>query len=126
MPHVPLLQALPARGLVYTVTATTYSAVPGQTDDNPFVTADNSDIPVDYSSRIRWVALSRDLLARWGGPFAYGDTVRLTGLSARLDGVYMVHDTMNRRHRHCLDVLTRPSERLAAFQPGVRIQQVSF
>ena len=126
LPPVMLLQTLPAHGPTYTLTATTYSAVLGQTDDEPFVTADNSDIPADYSSQIRWIALSHDLLTRWGGPFAYGDTVRLTGLSARLDGVYTIHDTMNRRHHHCLDVLTHPTERLAVFQPGVKIRQVSL
>ena len=120
------LQALAARGPVYTVTATAYSAVAGQTDDEPFVTADNSTIPADYSSRIRWLALSHDLLTRWGGPFEYGDTVRVAGLSPALDGVYTVHDTMNRRHRHCLDVLACPRERFDVFQPGVKIRLVSL
>ncbi|AMJ65451.1 hypothetical protein [Hymenobacter sp. PAMC 26628] len=111
---------------MYTVTATAYSAVPGQTDDEPFVTADNSTIPAGYSSRIRWLALSHDLLERWGGPFAYGDTVRVAGLSTALDGVYTIHDTMNRRHRHCLDVLASPHERFDVFQPSVKIRQVSL
>lgn len=119
-------QALPAHGPRYTVTATAYSAVPGQTDDEPFVTADNSTIPADYTSQLRWLALSHDLLARWGGPFAYGDTVRVSGLSPALDGVYLVHDTMNRRHRHCLDVLAHPRERYDVFQPGVHLQLVSL
>ncbi|MFD1467194.1 hypothetical protein ACFQ48_03080 [Hymenobacter caeli] len=120
------LQALAARGPVYTVTATAYSAVAGQTDDEPFVTADNSNIPAGYSSRIRWLALSHDLLTRWGGPFEYGDTVRVAGISPTLDGVYTVHDTMNRRHHHCLDVLACPRERFDVFQPGVKIRLVSL
>ncbi|WP_140466529.1 hypothetical protein [Hymenobacter nivis] len=118
-------QKLAARGPFYTVTATAYSAVPGQTDDEPFVTADNSTIPAGYSSRIRWLALSHDLLARWGGPFAYGDTVRVAGISPTLDGVYTVHDTMNRRYRHCLDVLFCPREHFDVFQPGVKIRSIS-
>ena len=111
-----------ARGPVYTVTATAYEAVAGQTDDEPFVTADNSHIPVNYSSRTRWLALSRDLLHPWGGPFEYGDRVRVRGVSHALDGVYTVHDTMHQRHRHCLDVLVHPREHVDIYQKGVRIQ----
>jgi len=106
----------------YTVTATAYQAVAEQTDEEPFVTADNSRIKPHYSSRMRWMALSQDLLARWGGKFKYGDKVLVRGLSPRLDGVYTVHDTMNKRHRHCMDVLTHPSEQVDIFTEGVRIQ----
>ncbi|MGI4737634.1 MAG: hypothetical protein ACRYG7_20900 [Janthinobacterium lividum] len=110
----------------YTVTATAYEAVAGQTDDDPFVTADNSRIPPGYSSRTRWLALSHDLLRPWGGPFKYGDKVRVRGVSVALDGVYTVHDTMNRRHRRCLDVLVHPREHVDIFQPGAKLQLVSI
>ena len=106
----------------YTVTATAYEAVAGQTDAEPFVTADNSRIPKKYSSRTRWLALSRDLLRPWGGPFAFGDTVRVRGISPGLDGVYTIHDTMARRHRRRLDVLVHPHEHIDLFQKGTKIQ----
>jgi 3D (Asp-Asp-Asp) domain-containing protein len=107
---------------IYTVTATAYEAVAGQTDAEPFVTADNSRIPKKYSSRTRWLALSRDLLRPWGGPFAFGDTVRVRGISPGLDGVYTVHDTMARRHRRRLDVLVHPREHIDLFKAGTKIQ----
>lgn len=110
--------------LTYTVTATAYQAVAGQTDDEPFVTADNSRIKPHYSSKTRWMALSNDLLARWGGKFQYGDKVRVQGISPQLDGVYTVHDTMNKRHRHCIDILTNTSEKVDIFTPDVKIQLV--
>lgn len=110
---------------VYTVTATAYEAVASQTDSKPFLTADNSRIPRHYGSHTRWLALSRDLLRPWGGPFAFGDKVRVAGISAALDGVYTIHDTMNRRYRHRLDVLAHPRERISINQPGVRLQRVS-
>jgi 3D (Asp-Asp-Asp) domain-containing protein len=110
----------------YTVTATAYEAVAGQTDDEPFVTADNSHIPAGYGSHTRWLALSRDLLKPWGGPFKFGDKVRVHGVSTALDGVYTVHDTMNRRHHHCLDVLVHPKEKVDLFQPGVKLQFASL
>lgn len=111
---------------VFTVTATAYQAVLGQTDDEPFVTADNSRIKPHYGSKKRWLALSNDLLKRWGGHFDYGDKVRVRGISPQLDGIYTVHDTMNSRHRHCLDVLTHPSEKVDIFTKGVKIQKVSI
>jgi 3D (Asp-Asp-Asp) domain-containing protein len=113
-------------GQFYTVTATAYEAVAGQTDDDPFVTADNSRIPKSYGSHTRWLALSRDLLKPWGGPFKFGDKVRVHGVSTALDGVYTVHDTMNRRHHHCLDVLVHPKEKVDLFQPGVKLQLASL
>ena len=112
------------RSATYTVTATAYQAVPGQTDSEPFVTADNSRIKPHYGSKKRWMALSRDLLKPWGGQFAFGDKVRVKGISPELDGVYTIHDTMNRRHRHCMDVLTHVSEKFDIFQKGVKIQKV--
>ncbi len=110
--------------LVYTVTATTYEAVANQTDSKPFITADNSRIPRGYGSHTRWLALSRDLLKPWGGPFEFGDKVRVRGISPALDGVYTVHDTMNRRYRHCLDVLVHPREHVTISRAGVKIQRI--
>jgi 3D (Asp-Asp-Asp) domain-containing protein len=114
-----------AASAVYTVKATAYEAVAGQTDSKPFITADNSRIPRGYGSHTRWLALSRDLLRPWGGPFEFGDKVQVRGISPVLDGVYTVHDTMNRRYRHCLDVLVHPREHVSISQVGVKIQGVS-
>ena len=111
--------------LTFTVTATAYQAVLGQTDGEPFVTADNSRIKPHYGSKMRWMALSNDLLARWGGHFDYGDEVLVRGISPELDGIYTVHDTMNRRHRHCMDILTHPSEKVDIFTKNVKIQLVA-
>ncbi|GAA4501646.1 hypothetical protein GCM10023172_23860 [Hymenobacter ginsengisoli] len=114
-----------AKTLVYTVTATAYQPVENQTDDEPFVTADNSDIKPHYSSKTRWMALSRDLLARWGGDFQYGDQVVVSGISPQLDGVYTIHDTMNRRHHHCMDILTHVREKIDIYTKNVKIQLVA-
>jgi 3D (Asp-Asp-Asp) domain-containing protein len=106
----------------YTVTATVYQAVAGQTDASPFVTADNSRIRPRYGSSMRWLALSPDLLKQGGGKFHYGDKVQVGGVSPQLDGVYTVHDTMNRRHRHRIDILTHRREKLSVFAPGAKLR----
>lgn len=108
LPVLPVEKA--PETLSYRVTATTYWPEVGQTDDNPMETADGSIIPRRHSSKTRWLAVSRDLLSRWGGPFKYGEKVRVSGVSEALDGVYIIHDTMNRRHHHCVDVLVNERE----------------
>ncbi|RZK36333.1 MAG: hypothetical protein EOO57_07400, partial [Hymenobacter sp.] len=110
-------------GPIYTVTATAYQAVAGQTDDEPFVTADNSFIEADYSSKLRWLAISQDLLAHWGGKIRYGDQVWVRGVSPGLDGLYTVHDTMNKRHKHCIDILSNPGEKFDIFVANVKLQR---
>jgi len=109
-------------GRTYNVTATVYQAVPGQTDGSPFITADNSRIKPRYGSHTRWLALSPDLLKQGGGKFHYGDKVQVSRVSAQLDGVYTVHDTMNRRHRRRIDILTHRREKLSVFAPGAKLR----
>jgi 3D (Asp-Asp-Asp) domain-containing protein len=109
-------------GRTYNVTATVYQAVPGQTDGSPFITADNSRIRPRYGSHTRWLALSPDLLKQGGGRFHYGDKVQVSRVSPQLDGVYTVHDTMNRRHRHRIDILTHRREKLSVFAPGAKLR----
>lgn len=109
-------------GRTYNVTATVYQAVPGQTDGSPFITADNSRIRPRYGSHMRWLALSPDLLKQGGGRFHYGDKVQVSRVSPQLDGVYTVHDTMNRRHRHRIDILTHRREKLSVFAPGAKLR----
>lgn len=110
VPVTPFKRSTLPKTLSYTVTATTYWPEVGQTDDAPMETADGSIIPARHSSKTRWLAVSRDLLKKWGGPFTYGDKVRVSGISPALDGVYIIHDTMNRRHHHCVDVLVNERE----------------
>jgi 3D (Asp-Asp-Asp) domain-containing protein len=117
--HRPVRQP---SGRSYTVTATVYQAVARQTDASPFITADNSRIRPHYGSHTRWLALSPDLLKHGGGKFDYGDKVQVGGVSPQLDGVYTVHDTMNRRYRHRIDILTHRREKLHVLAPGAKLR----
>jgi hypothetical protein len=101
--HVPVLSPVKAldgyRGHSVNAIATVYHAVAGQTDDSPLITADGTKIDLDAlgAAEIRYCAVSRDLLHRWGGPIRYGDSVRVTG-AGQFSGFWMVRDTMNRRY----------------------------
>lgn len=90
-----------------TVTGTYYNAVEGQCDASPLITADGSKIDLKKlkNREIRWVAVSRDLLSRWGGPFNYGDTIVIENKKKELCGRWVIHDTMNKRFRKRMDFL---------------------
>lgn len=90
-----------------TVTGTKYQPVAEQCDSNPLGTADGSviDTVLLKAGKIRWCALSRDLLSRWGGPFSYGDTIVVTNGNEHVNGRWVIHDTMNKRYTLRIDFL---------------------
>ena len=92
----------------YKVTVTTYNPTRHQCDDTPHITADGTHFKTWKASSYRYVALSRDLLSRWGGPFNYGDYIIIEGTGDR-DGVYQVRDTMNPKWTNRVDILTTNS-----------------
>ena len=89
------------------VTVTMYHPIYPQTDKTPSITADGTRISIKNASEHKFVALSRNLLKRWGGPFDYGDFIFLRGTDGK-DGVYQVRDTMNRRYINYIDILESP------------------
>ena len=93
----------------YQVTVTTYNPTEHQTDSTPNITADGTKFHTWKATEYRYIALSRDLLSRWGGPFEYGDYVVIEG-TGKWDGVYQVRDTMNRKWTNRVDILTTNSK----------------
>lgn len=109
--------------IVAEVTATMYNAVEGQCDSDPLVTAGMYKIDPKHASDHKWVALSRDLLKRWGGQFDYGDTIRIENAGEK-SGVYTVVDTMNPRFTKKIDILETRGVDLYKFD-NVRIIKIS-
>ena len=93
----------------FDVTVTTYNPTKSQTDSTPNETADGTIIKPWKATEYRYVALSRDLIARWGGPFEYGDYIVIEGTDG-WDGVYQVRDTMNPKWVKRVDILTTDSK----------------
>ncbi|MHA6250250.1 hypothetical protein ACXYMU_20110 [Pontibacter sp. CAU 1760] len=108
-----------------TVSASVYFPVPGQTDSSPFITADGSRINKNNPKKHRWIAVSRDLHSRWGGDISYGDSVKVTGLSKELDGLYIVRDIMNRRIRKRIDILVGEKDKVMGFWDDVQIAKLN-
>ena len=73
----------------FIVTGTMYSPTLAQCDATPNITADGTKINPKHASSYRYVALSRDLLERWGGPFEYGEYIAVEGTRrGQHDGVW--------------------------------------
>jgi len=100
---------LPAKDVqsIFEVKGTYYQPTVNQCDKTPFETADGSIIRKDMLklNKIKWVALSRDMLKRWGGPFSYGDTLYVFHHNKMVKGEWIVHDSMNARFRKRIDFL---------------------
>ena len=86
------------------VTVTMYQPVRRQTDSTPNILADGTRIRTQDASNYKFIAVSRNLLKRWGGWLDYGDFVLLKGTTGK-DGVYQVRDTMNPRFVNRIDIL---------------------
>jgi len=86
------------------VDVTMYQPVYPQTDKTPDITADGTKIRIHKASEYKFVALSRNLLKRWGGGFDYGDFIYIKGTKDK-DGVYQVRDTMNPKWVNVVDIL---------------------
>lgn len=96
------------------VTVTVYHAVPEQCKKDPSLLADGTRINPRRAGSYRFCALSRDLLERWDGPYAYGDTIALEG-AGWLSGQWIVRDTMDDRFTNRVDLLV-----------DVRVRNVRF
>ena len=88
------------------VDVTMYRPTKHETDSTPNITADGTRIRISKASDYKFVALSRNLLKRWGGPFDYGDFILIKGTTdSHKDGVYHVRDTMNPKYVNYVDIL---------------------
>ena len=92
------------------VDVTMYHPVSRQTDSTPNILADGTQIRVSRASEYKFIAVSRNLLRRFGGFLDYGDFVLLKGTKGHKDGVYQVRDTMNKRFVNRIDVLESPGK----------------
>lgn len=105
-----------------TVTATVYNPVEGQTDDSPLATADGSKIDLKKlkKKRIKWIAVSRDLLK----DYEYGAKVKITcSKYPGINGTYEVHDTMNKRFNGRIDILSAEKDSIGLYKE-VKIETV--
>lgn len=114
--------------VVHEVIGTHYHAVVAQCDADPLITADNSEIDLDELEKgtLRWVALSRDMLKRWGGHYNYGDTLYIHHPDSAVRGVWYVHDTMNERYSKRVDLLVDSGKAFSCHSSRMLISNEPF
>ena len=107
---------------------TVYHPEKKQCDSSPLVTASNSTINITElkKQKIRWMALSRDLLTRWKGDFQYGDTVLVTAGDPQIDGFWVIKDTMNKRFKNKGDLLFDKQVRKLGKWKNVELSKVTW
>ena len=89
------------------VDVTMYRPTKYETDSTPNITADGTRIRIKKASQYNFVAVSRNLLVRWGGFLKYGDFILIEDVGHK-EGVYQVRDTMNPRWINVVDILESP------------------
>jgi hypothetical protein len=109
-------------------TLTVYNPVRQQCDDDPLVTASNQRINVQKlrGGQLRWLALSRDMIHRWGGKLHYGDTLILNAGDPTIDGQWILQDTMHKRFRRRGDLLFARAQRALGRWTNVTITKSHY
>ena len=100
------------------VSLSTYKVDTTETDSSPLVTASGFKLDSLNPKKHRVIAISRDLKAL----FAFGDKVILTN-AGKFNGVWFVHDVMNKRYKNKIDILINPSDRQLSLK-GVLISKI--
>lgn len=83
-----------------------YQPRKGQTDDSPLYCGSGKYIDTIKLKKklIRWVAVSPDLLKRFGGKYRYGDKIYVK-YPTQYKGVWTINDCMNKRYKNKIDFL---------------------
>jgi len=106
--------------LLGTVFVTMYHPVKEQTNDHPNIVADGTKFDTNKASDLKWIAISRDLHNRWGGPLGFGDIIYLEIIGKECDylktGFYKVKDLMNGRFTMRVDILETPGTNIYKFE----------
>lgn len=96
-----------------------YNAEKEQCDDTPLVTGDGSKINQHNASEHRWIAISQNMLdceyrqallndstsTSFKGKIRYGDTIWINSPHIEINGIWIVHDTKNKRYNNSIDFL---------------------
>lgn len=103
----------------FNVTATYYHAGPKHKLSWYTASGDKIDVKKLNSDKLRWVALSHDLLRH----YKYGDTITVISNNPELNGKWVVMDKMGKHHKNRIDFLSPSGNNLGILKPlKVRIK----
>ena len=103
---------------VKVVSLSTYRADTAETDSTPLITASGFKLDSLNPKKHRVIAISRDLKEL----FSFGDKVKLTN-AGKFDGIWIIHDVMNKRYKNMIDILINHSDRQMSLK-GVVISKI--
>jgi len=89
-----------------TVTVTTYTTDPRQTDATPYITASGFKLNKKNPKKHRVVAVSRDIKKKLN----FGDKIKILD-AGEYSGIYVVEDLMNKRFKNRIDILLNPKDK---------------
>jgi hypothetical protein len=106
-------------------TLTVYNPLRQQCDNDPLVTASNNKIDLSRlrNGELRWMAVSRELLSRWGGELKYGDTLTVNAGDIEIDGDWIIQDTVNKRFTRHGDLLFHHGNRKLGRWTNVTVEK---
>jgi len=99
------------------IVGTVYHLEAKQCDSNPYETADGTNLKGKNINKLRYVALSRDLIkdefrdklhnvkGQWKGYVKFGDTIIVVSDNKELCGEWVVKDVMNKRFSKKIDFM---------------------
>lgn len=103
----------------FNVTATYYHAGPKHGLSWYTASGDKIDVKKLNSGKLRWVALSHDLLKH----YKYGDTITVISNNLKLNGKWVVKDKMHSKWKMRIDFLIKEGDNLEMLKPlKVRIK----
>lgn len=103
---------------VKVVSLSTYRADTAETDSTPLETASGFKLDSLNPKKHRVIAISRDLKEL----FSFGDKVKLSN-AGKFDGIWIIHDVMNKRYRNKIDILINHGDRQMSLK-GVVISKI--
>ena len=103
--------------IIDNIVGTVYHLEEKQCDSNPYETADGTNLKGKDINKLRYVALSRDLIkdsyrdklhnvkGQWKGYVEFGDTITVVSDNKALCGEWIVKDVMNKRFNNRIDFM---------------------
>lgn len=109
-----------------TVLATKYNAVESQCDADPLITADNSKIDLKKLNKhqLRWIAVSQEMTKVFN--LNMGDKVFIECDNPKINGIWEIHDHMNKRFSRRIDLLVPLNDKYNFDRPmKVKLRKVN-
>ena len=104
--------------------ASIYHPKSGQTDSTPLQTASMKIIDTNMlnACKLKWVAVSRNLHARYGGKYRFGDKIKLYNCGKFSNKTYIIQDLMHHKWKNKIDILISNNDTINYYFKNITIK----